>query len=1135
MNTRLKLPSSASEMDVGNQILRYSFSVGSACVAFLINQLLSPLIENQSPFLLFFTAIILSAWWGGLRAGVLTTACVFVLSTYQLATAAVIQPGDLVQLGVFLLEGVLISGLVYHLRVTRKQTRESLQENQERFHIALENAKISVYTNDRNLRYTWIYNPHPGFTPASPLGKRDQDLLPYDNVSELIALKREVLASGKGHRKHIRTEINGAHYVVAVNVEPLRDQLGDVQGVIVATMDITEHEKTRAALLASEEKLRVALLNSPVMVAQVDTDLRYTWIYNPHPSFGQQVITGKRDDELSPGAGTDCLMDLKRRVLVTGTGDRERIAFDIDGEEVIYEVTAEPLRDADGHIIGVTTASLDVTEYERMQAALRESEELRRLALEAAGMGTWFNNLDGSFVSWDDQARRIFGVQPDEPATIEKGLSIIHPDDRSLAQRAFEQATRPGSDGHYEVEKRVIWPDGSVHWVETRGKCVPQNRGSGASQFSRLIGVVTDITERKRVEAALRQSEQKYRTLFNSIDAGFCICEMLFDENCQPYDYRFLEVNASFEVHTGLKDAQGRTALELVPDLESDWIQAYSRVALEGEPVRFVQGSEVMGRWFDVYAFRFGLPERYQFAILFNDITARKQSEDELRQQRKILAQLINSLPVMITIWEPDTQILYLNREFERLIGWSTEAAAAVDLMAQVYPDPEYRDMVREFMQSLTPGWRDFEVTARNGTIIDSSWANIELSDGRRVGIGIDIRERKLTEERGRLLQNLAAALSGGMTPQELAEIIIQKGISRLGAAGGTVALLTEDKQSLQIVGSLGYSGDVIEKWRTIPLDHPTAPIALAVRERRQLWLRSMTERQRIIPLTAGLSPQETHQSWAVLPFNINGELIGVIGLGFDMPHDFDANERNFLITLSDYFGHAMERAQLTEQIHQLAAFEERQRLSRELHDSVKQIIFASSTIAEALPDMWQRSPQQAEEYTEEINRLNRAALAEMKTLLLEMRPESIAQSPLNHLLQNLCQGLRGRKRMQTHFDYIGPDELLLPPDTHVALYRLTQEAFTNVAKHSQATRLAVTCTYDDRTFYLCIEDNGIGFDIQRASIGFGLNTMRERAESIGATFNIRSVVDEGTRVIVDLNLPSHGAYRPGSWPQKTE
>ncbi|WP_230533862.1 PAS domain S-box protein [Microvirga roseola] len=126
--------------------------------------------------------------------------------------------------------------------------------------------------------------------------------------------------------------------------------------------------------------------------------------------------------------------------------------------------------------------------------------------------------------------------------------------------------------------------------------------------------------------------EERYRTLFQSIDEGFCILQMIFAQNVRPIDYRFVETNGVFERQTGLKEAVGRTVRELVPDLEPFWIDTYGRVALTGEPVRFVEESKPMGRWFDVCAFRIGDPGERHVALLFNDITGRKRAERTLAE-----------------------------------------------------------------------------------------------------------------------------------------------------------------------------------------------------------------------------------------------------------------------------------------------------------------------------------------------------------------------------------------------------------------------------------------------------------------------------------------------------------------------
>ena len=125
--------------------------------------------------------------------------------------------------------------------------------------------------------------------------------------------------------------------------------------------------------------------------------------------------------------------------------------------------------------------------------------------------------------------------------------------------------------------------------------------------------------------------DARYRALFNAIDQGFCIIEMLFDGDDRPCDYRFLEVNAAFTQHTGLDDAVGKTILSLRPDHEKHWFEIYGRVALTGEPVRFEREAAALGRWYDVYAFRIDAPEQRRVAVLFRDITAQKRSDDRTR------------------------------------------------------------------------------------------------------------------------------------------------------------------------------------------------------------------------------------------------------------------------------------------------------------------------------------------------------------------------------------------------------------------------------------------------------------------------------------------------------------------------
>ena len=149
------------------------------------------------------------------------------------------------------------------------------------------------------------------------------------------------------------------------------------------------------------------------------------------------------------------------------------------------------------------------------------------------------------------------------------------------------------------------------------------------AQGHEVTEVKRQETQRQLAEAALRESEARYRTLFESIDDGFCLIHIILDERGEPVDYRFVETNAAFENQTGLRDAIGKRVRELVPDLDESWFRLYGHVAATGESTRFENHAPAMGRWFDVYASRVGAPERRQVAIVFKDVSERKRVEEE--------------------------------------------------------------------------------------------------------------------------------------------------------------------------------------------------------------------------------------------------------------------------------------------------------------------------------------------------------------------------------------------------------------------------------------------------------------------------------------------------------------------------
>ncbi|WP_193752994.1 PAS domain-containing protein [Sphingomonas endophytica] len=190
-----------------------------------------------------------------------------------------------------------------------------------------------------------------------------------------------------------------------------------------------------------------------------------------------------------------------------------------------------------------------------------------------------------------------------------------------------------------------------------------------------LAGEVAERTwaavERAKVHVALRESEARYRTLFEALDAGFAVVEMVYDDDGQPLDYRFVEVNPAFEKQTGLTGAPGRLARDLVPGLERHWAETYGHVARTGDPVRFENGSDAMGRWFDVHALRVGDPAQHRVAILFNDISARRAAEQQLRSLNERLEQQVAERTIEL-------------RRFRDVVDATTSPICAFDLDGRV-------------------------------------------------------------------------------------------------------------------------------------------------------------------------------------------------------------------------------------------------------------------------------------------------------------------------------------------------------------------------------------------------------------------------------------------------------------------
>jgi len=481
----------------------------------------------------------------------------------------------------------------------------------------------------------------------------------------------------------------------------------------------------------------------------------------PASAFGQPVIDRLR-------AGEPVVIANVRRHPLTSDAATIRTSHEVDTRAIlvvplfkagrlrtIVYLNQRPERQWTPHEVElmneVAERTRELIERGRAEQALRESEARWRGLFERMGEGFFIAEavrddagrmVDFRFVEANPAFERLTGI----PVSQALGRTVREaiPGVQDEVIDAYARVVDSGESAEFELHVPAL----NDRWYEARARAI------GNGQFSVLF---LEITQRKAAETALMLSEKRYRTLFESIDEGFCILQMVLDDAGQAHDYRFLEINPAFERHTGMAGALGRTVRELVPGIEPSWVETYGRVARTGEPLRFEEHAASMGRWFDVFAFRVGEPREHKVALLFSDITQRKRAEHALREREAELREAQSLARLGSWYWDLATDLTEPSAELLRIFGFSTpeQVPPFREQSGVLYPPPDWERLNAAAQQALAQGSSyaiDVRALHRGGEPIWVTARGTAVRDaqGRVVGLRgtvLDITERKLAEE----------------------------------------------------------------------------------------------------------------------------------------------------------------------------------------------------------------------------------------------------------------------------------------------------------------------------------------------------------------------------------------------------
>lgn len=647
---------------------------------------------------------------------------------------------------------IKFSNMIIRDITEHKQAEKSIQESEKILSFIFNNhsdMQILVSTDDNDeFRVIAINKPYLATTELLGIDLDVNDVIgkPVRVLNESIGLSdeyyeatiakyKEVVNTGKPINFLESLDISGQIFTLEITLSPVMNQNGECQYLLYNSHNISEQTRATRALIESEEKFKQIFLTSPdfVTISEIKSGkyIDVNEFFIQKSGYTREEIIGQTSSGLNIWHDPEDRVRMLSIASKFGKVENMEARFKLKNGQIIQGLLSAALFviDNEPHILTITR---DITELKQVEHAYKETVANLSSMIDNREDFIYSVDLNLNYIIFNSSFEKIMNEQHN--IELKKGMSSIANFTKDEAEFWIPKykAAFNGQSGTFEFT--LTLNDKRRYFQTTLNPIVKDNKITGAS------GLSIDITERKLVEEALKLSEEKFEKIFRLSP---------YMVSLSTFEGQIIEVNDS------VFNTLGYTRQEFLENITTEypiWVDQNEREkfanllktddSLHEMEVQFRKKSGEICDYL-LSACVIEINQRELFLSITQDITDRKKAKTAIVNEKNLLTAIIENIPVMLTRYDPETNMLYLNKAFEEKIGWKTKELEAINLMEKVYPDPNYREEALAYMQASSADWKEFLIYSKAGEVIDSEWCNIRLDDGTQIGIGIDITEEK--------------------------------------------------------------------------------------------------------------------------------------------------------------------------------------------------------------------------------------------------------------------------------------------------------------------------------------------------------------------------------------------------------